>query len=99
MTSASLDRTGVEIYCAPTADANLNWQSTVNHTIREGGYFVLLACQFCRRSDSPPPPEYTFFDDPSLSQDSAVAAGGGVILSLWNHPSWTKLRRRRRDHC
>ncbi|KAI4382233.1 hypothetical protein MLD38_008222 [Melastoma candidum] len=78
---------GVEIYCAPTADTSLNWQSTVNHIAREGGCFVLSACQFCRRSDYPPPPEYTFSDDASLSPDSVVAAGGSVIIS----PSGTIL--------
>ncbi|GMG98427.1 hypothetical protein Nepgr_000267 [Nepenthes gracilis] len=73
---------GVEIYCAPTADAREVWQASMSHIALEGGCFVLSANQFCRRKDYPPPPEYMFFgaaDD--LNPDSVVCAGGSVIIS------------------
>lgn len=73
---------GVEIYCAPTADARNVWQATVTHIALEGGCFVLSANQFCRRKDYPPPPEYIFSGtEEELTPDSVVCAGGSVIIS------------------
>ena len=66
---------GIEIYCAPTADAREAWQSTVRHIALEGRCFVLSANQFARRSDYPadhPLP----VDDP----DAVICTGGSVIL-------------------
>lgn len=74
--------TGIEIYCAPTADAREVWQASMAHIALEGGCFVLSANQFCRRKDYPPPPEYVFAgleDEPS--SDTVVCAGGSVIIS------------------
>ncbi|CAL5432393.1 unnamed protein product [Camellia sinensis] len=79
---------GIEIYCAPTADARDVWQASMTHIALEGGCFVLSANQFCRRKDYPPPPDYVFQgieEDPT--PDSVVCAGGSVIIS----PSGTVL--------
>ncbi|KAK2632029.1 hypothetical protein EUGRSUZ_L02100 [Eucalyptus grandis] len=73
---------GVEIYCAPTADARDIWQASMTHIALEGGCFVLSANQFCRRKDYPPPPEYVFAGtDDDLNPDSVICAGGSVIIS------------------
>ncbi|XP_054811288.1 bifunctional nitrilase/nitrile hydratase NIT4A [Prosopis cineraria] len=73
---------GVEIYCAPTADARDVWQASMTHIALEGGCFVLSANQFCRRRDYPPPPEYVFSGtEEDLTPDSVVCAGGSVIIS------------------
>lgn len=74
--------TGVEIYCAPTADSRDVWQASMTHIALEGGCFVLSANQFCRRKDYPPPPEYVFAGtEVDLTPDSVVCAGGSVIIS------------------
>ncbi|KAL0436274.1 UNVERIFIED_CONTAM: Bifunctional nitrilase/nitrile hydratase NIT4A [Sesamum radiatum] len=73
---------GVEIYCAPTADARDVWQASMTHIAVEGGCFVLSANQFCRRKDYPPPPDYVFTGtEEDLLPDSIVCAGGSVIIS------------------
>ncbi|KAM0938785.1 putative hydrolase [Dioscorea sansibarensis] len=73
---------GIEIYCAPTADARDVWQASMTHIALEGGCFVLSANQFCRRKDYPPPPDYMFagVDDEPLPE-SVVCAGGSIIIS------------------
>lgn len=79
---------GVEIYCAPTADARDVWQASMAHIALEGGCFVLSANQFCRRKDYPPPPEYVFSGmEDDVNPDAVVCAGGSVIIS----PSGTVL--------
>ncbi|CAA6662707.1 unnamed protein product [Spirodela intermedia] len=79
---------GIEIYCAPTADAREVWQASMTHIAVEGGCFVLSANQFCRRRDYPPAPDYVFgVSDHELSPDSVVCSGGSVIIS----PSGTIL--------
>jgi beta-cyano-L-alanine hydratase/nitrilase len=73
---------GIEIYCAPTADARELWQASMTHIALEGGCFVLSSNQFCRRKDYPPPPEYVFSGtEEDLSPESIVCAGGSVIIS------------------
>ena len=80
--------TGIEIYCAPTADSREVWQASMTHIALEGGCFVLSANQYCRRKDYPPPPEYVFTGtDEDLTPDSVVCGGGSVIIS----PSGTVL--------
>ena len=44
---------GIEIYCAPTADARDTWLATMRHIACEGRCFVLSANQFARRRDYP----------------------------------------------
>ncbi|KAL3698735.1 hypothetical protein R1sor_012811 [Riccia sorocarpa] len=74
---------GVEVYCAPTADARGSWQASMLHIALEGGCFVLSANQFCRRKDYPPAPEYSF-EMPGEEEpipEAIVCAGGSVIIS------------------
>ena len=66
---------GIEIYCAPTADARESWQATVTHIALEGRCFVLSANQFARRSDYPADHPL-----PSNDPDAVVCNGGSVIL-------------------
>ncbi|KAL3741231.1 hypothetical protein ACJRO7_016804 [Eucalyptus globulus] len=64
-----IGKIGVEIYCAPTADARDTWQASTTHIALEGGYY-------------PPPPEYVFAGtDDDLNPNSVVCAGGSVIIS------------------
>ncbi len=66
---------GIEIYCAPTADARDAWQSTVRHIALEGRCFVLSANQFARRSDFPADRPV-----PDEQPDAVVCKGGSVII-------------------
>ncbi|PIA59203.1 hypothetical protein AQUCO_00400230v1 [Aquilegia coerulea] len=68
---------GVEIYCAPTADARDAWKASMTNIAVEGGCFVLCANQFCQRKDYPLPS----VADGDISPDSVVCAGGSVIIS------------------
>jgi beta-cyano-L-alanine hydratase/nitrilase len=74
---------GIELYCAPTADARVSWQASMLHIALEGGCFVLSANQFCRRRDYPPSPDYVYgaFGDPEPGPEEVVCAGGSVIIS------------------
>ncbi|MCD7462717.1 hypothetical protein HAX54_049252 [Datura stramonium] len=83
---------GIEIYCAPTAAEVYTvpkvggrtdvGKESMTHIALEGGCFVLLANQFCRRRDYPPPPEYVFSGiEEAIKPDSTVCAGGSVIIS------------------
>lgn len=79
---------GIQIYCAPTADASPTWVASMTHIALEGGCFVLSANQFRCRKDYPPPPEYTFGGlEEEPSRESLVCPGGSVIIS----PSGTVL--------
>jgi nitrilase len=44
---------GIELYCAPTADARERWQSTLQHIALEGRCFVLGCNQFVTREMYP----------------------------------------------
>ena len=66
---------GIEIYCAPTADAREAWQSTVRHIALEGRCFVLSANQFARRSDYPADHPL-----PGDHPEAVICSGGSVIL-------------------
>ncbi|KAJ6425615.1 hypothetical protein OIU84_026231 [Salix udensis] len=81
---AELYDKGVEIYCAPTADAGELWKASMTHIALEGSCFVLSANQFCKRRDYPLPPGYINGD---ASLDDITCAGGSVIIS----PSGTIL--------
>ena len=72
---------GIEIYCAPTADARDTWLPTMQHIALEGRCFVLSANQFARRRDYPA--EYTteFGDDP----DTVLSRGGSCIVGPLGH--------------
>src|SRR5271165_5612496 len=50
---AAMYAKGIEIYCAPTADARDSWIASMRHIAVEGRCFVRSANQFNRRSDYP----------------------------------------------
>ena len=52
--------TGVELFCAPTADGRESRKASMLHIDLEGGFFVLSANQFSRIKYYPPPLNYLF---------------------------------------
>ena len=67
---------GIQIYCAPTADARDTWISTMSHVAVEGRCFVLSCNQFARRSDYPE-------DIPNVlagAPDEVLSRGGSCIV-------------------
>ncbi|XP_021290066.1 bifunctional nitrilase/nitrile hydratase NIT4B-like isoform X1 [Herrania umbratica] len=79
---------GIEIYCAPTADAREEWRASMIHIAIEGRCFVLSANQFCQRKDYPLPLKCIDGDSNcDLSLDTVICSGGSVIVS----PSGTIL--------
>ena len=69
---------GIQIYCAPTADARDTWIATMRHVACEGRCFVLSANQFARRSDYPE--DYAIEDDDG-DPDYVLCRGGSVVIS------------------
>src|SRR3954468_10614175 len=70
-------RKGVQIWCAPTADARDTWIATMRHIACEGRCFVLSANQFVRRSDFPADYRTCFGDDP----ETVLSRGGSCIVN------------------
>jgi nitrilase len=68
---------GIQIYCAPTADARDSWIATMRHIACEGRCFVLSANQFVRRSDFPADYRTCFGDDP----ETVLSRGGSCIVN------------------
>ena len=67
---------GVQIWCAPTADARDTWTATMRHIACEGRCYVLSANQFAVRGDYPS--DYPLEDgDPG----DVLCHGGSVIVS------------------
>jgi len=67
---------GIQLYCAPTADARETWVATMRHIACEGRCFVLSANQYALRRDYP--------DDYPIDArgpDEVLCAGGSVIVS------------------
>lgn len=73
---ANMYAQGIEIYCAPTADARDSWTATVRHIAVEGRCFVLSCNQFNRRKDFPADYSSGFGDDP----ETVVTRGGSCIV-------------------
>lgn len=73
---AAMYAKGVEIYCAPTADARDSWLATARHIAVEGRCFVLSSNQFARRRDYPADYRTPFGDDP----ETLVCRGGSCIV-------------------
>jgi len=73
---AAMYAKGIEIYCAPTADARDSWIASVRHIAVEGRCFVLSCNQFNLRRDFPDDYRSVFGDDP----DSVVNRGGSCIV-------------------
>ena len=67
---------GIQIYCAPTADARETWLPTMRHIALEGRCFVLSCNQFCRRSDYPADYGASFGDEP----ETVISRGGSCII-------------------
>lgn len=67
---------GIEIYCAPTADARETWAPSMRHIAVEGRCFVLSCNQFNRRSDFPDDYNANIGDDPEM----VVNRGGSCIV-------------------
>jgi nitrilase len=73
---ANMYAQGIEIYCAPTADARDSWTATVRHIAVEGRCFVLSCNQFNRRKDFPADYASGFGHDP----ETVVTRGGSCIV-------------------
>ena len=68
---------GIEIYCAPTADARDSWLASMRHIAVEGRCFVLSSNQYALRSDYPDDYDSAFGDDP----DTVYCRGGSCIVN------------------
>jgi nitrilase len=73
---AAMYAKGVELYCAPTADARDSWLASMRHIAIEGRCFVLSCNQFSRRSDFPADCRTSFSGEP----DGIVCRGGSCIV-------------------
>lgn len=71
---ATMYSKGIELYCAPTADARESWLSTVRHIAVEGRCFVLSCNQFNRVRDYPA--DYGLRGAP----EEIVCRGGSCIV-------------------
>jgi nitrilase len=67
---------GIEIYCAPTADARDSWLASMRHIAVEGRCFVLSCNQFQRRRDFPKDYDSIYGEDP----ETIVTRGGSCII-------------------
>jgi nitrilase len=68
---------GIQIYCAPTADARESWIATMRHIALEGRCFVLSCNQYARRGDYPIDFETEFGNDP----ETVMSRGGSCIVN------------------
>jgi nitrilase len=73
---AAMYAKGIEIYCAPTADARDSWIASMRHIAVEGRCFVLSCNQFNRRRDFPSDYRSIYGEDP----DAVVCRGGSCIV-------------------
>jgi nitrilase len=73
---AAMYAKGIQIYCAPTADARDSWIASMRHIAVEGRCFVLSCNQFNRRRDFPPDYRSIYGEDP----DAVVCRGGSCIV-------------------
>ncbi len=68
---------GIQLYCAPTADARDSWIPTVRHIALEGRCFVLSSNQFSRLADYPSDIPNALAGQP----DEVLSRGGSCIVS------------------
>ena len=73
---AAMYAKGIEIYCAPTADARDSWAASMRHIAIEGRCFVLSCNQFNRRRDFPDDYDAVYGHDP----EAVVTRGGSCIV-------------------
>lgn len=66
---------GIQIYCAPTADARETWLPTMRHIAIEGRCFVLSANLFATRGHYPDADDTT-----DANRDEIVSRGGSCII-------------------
>jgi nitrilase len=85
---AAMYAKGIEIYCAPTADARDSWAASMRHIAVEGRCFVLSCNQFNRRRDFPADYDAVYGLDP----DAVVTRGGSCIVDPFGNflagPNW-----------
>ena len=67
---------GIQIYCAPTADARDSWFASMRHIAVEGRCFVLSCNQFLQRCDFPEDYDAEFGQAP----DVVITRGGSCIV-------------------
>jgi nitrilase len=67
---------GIQLYCAPTADARDSWIQTVSHIAVEGRCFVMSCNQFARRSDYPADIPNALAEQP----EAVLSRGGSCIV-------------------
>ncbi len=72
---------GIQIYCAPTADARDSWVASMRHIACEGRCYVLSCNQFARRSDYPADWRSIYGDDPG----TVMTRGGSCIVDPWGN--------------
>lgn len=68
---------GIQLWCAPTADARDSWIASMQHIACEGRCFVFAAGQFARRSDYPD--DYPI--DGDHAPDEVLCRGASMIVS------------------
>ncbi|CAE6442877.1 unnamed protein product [Rhizoctonia solani] len=68
---------GVQLYCAPTVDSRVAWQSTMIHIALEGRCFVLSACQYAQQKDFPEGHAIPAGTEPD---PEAIMIGGGSVI-------------------
>jgi nitrilase len=85
---AAMYAKGIEIYCAPTADARDSWAASMRHIAIEGRCFVLSCNQFNRRRDFPIDYDAVYGHDP----EAVVTRGGSCIVDPFGNflagPNW-----------
>jgi nitrilase len=74
---AAMYAKGVNLWCVPTVDDRLPWQSTMQHIAIEGRCFVLSACQYLLRSDCP----HDYDPAQGNAPDTQLIKGGSLIIS------------------
>ena len=79
---AAMYAKGIQIYCAPTADARDSWIASVRHIAVEGRCFVLACNQFARRSNYPADYKTPFGEDPNLILSRG---GSGIVDPFGNY--------------
>lgn len=68
---------GIELYCAPTADARDSWLASMRHIACEGRCFVLSCNQYALRSDYPDDYDTAFDQEPN----TVYCRGGSCIVN------------------
>ena len=74
---AAMYAKGVQLWCVPTVDDRPVFQSTLQHIAVEGRCFVLSACQYLLRSDTPADYQPMQGNAP----ETQLIKGGSVIIS------------------